>query len=89
MIFPNWKGKIPRSWVTINFADQRRVIADRMVPFMLDGFPGHQALLDRLGKHKKGQSCLSIKRLSVVDAGVLEQLCTESLAAMADRYPLR
>lgn len=34
----------------------------------------HQALLDRLGKHKTGVGCLYIKRLSDVDAKVLEKM---------------
>jgi hypothetical protein len=40
----------------------------------VDGFPRHQALLDRLGKHRHGKSCLYIKRLADVDEEVLEEL---------------
>jgi len=59
----------------------------KMVLYVMDGFPEHQALLDRLGRHKTGKACLYIKRLSDVDASVLELLCTESLKAMEARYP--
>ena len=34
----------------------------------------HQALLDRLGKHKTGVGCLYVKRLSDVDMKVLGEL---------------
>jgi hypothetical protein len=37
-------------------------------------------LLARLGRHKMGKSCLSIRRLSDVDLEVLEKLVTDSVA---------
>jgi hypothetical protein len=57
------------------------------VLYLVDGFEGHSALLEKLGKHKTGKSCLYIKRLSDVDEAVLEQLLVESLAYMAQKYP--
>lgn len=36
-------------------------------------------LLARLGKHRQGKGCLYIKRLSDVDAGVLQSLCDVAL----------
>lgn len=57
------------------------------VLYIVDGFEGHSDLMARLGKYKTGKSCLYIKRLSDVDEGVLEQLCTESLEFMAAKYP--
>ena len=59
----------------------------QFVLYLADGFTGHAELMARLGKHKTGKSCLYIKRLSDVDEAVLEQLCTESLKWMADKYP--
>lgn len=44
------------------------------------------ALLARLGRHKMGKACLYIRRLSDVDAGVLEQLVTGSVAEVRRRY---
>ena len=41
-----------------------------------------QALLDKLGKHALSGSCLHIKKLSDVDAGVLKTLVTKSFAKM-------
>jgi hypothetical protein len=45
------------------------------------------ALLARLGKHKMGKACLTIRRLADVDAQVLEQLVAESVAEVKKRYP--
>ncbi|ANY19855.1 hypothetical protein A6F68_01338 [Tsuneonella dongtanensis] len=45
------------------------------------------ALFDRLGPHSTGKSCLYIKRLEKVDAGVLEELVTLSWQAMNARWP--
>lgn len=50
--------------------------------------PTQQALLSRLGKHKMGKSCLSIKRLADVDAKVLEQLVAGSVAEITRRHPV-
>ena len=57
------------------------------VLYLVDGFPGHADILARLGKHKTGKSCLYIKRLSDLDSGALEELCSASLAVMDQRYP--
>ena len=44
------------------------------------------ALLATLGKHKMGKSCLTIRRLSDVDAQVLEQLVAGAVAEVQRRY---
>ncbi len=46
-----------------------------------------QALLDRLGKHKRGKSCLYVNKLGDVDLDVLEELARRSWRRMAERYP--
>jgi len=51
------------------------------------GYPGQDAHLARLGKHRIGKSCLYIKRLSDVDMAVVEEICAASLADMDARYP--
>jgi hypothetical protein len=57
------------------------------VLYITDGFAGHADLMAKLGKYKTGKSCLYIKRLSDVDAAVLEQLCAQSLSYMGAKYP--
>lgn len=43
-------------------------------------------LLARLGRHRMGRSCLYIRRLSEVDAAVLEHLVKGSLAELRRRH---
>jgi hypothetical protein len=61
--------------------------AKELVLYLVGGFPRHQALMDRLGKYRTGKSCLYIKRLSDIDASVLEALAAESLDYMREKYP--
>src|SRR2546428_10204291 len=42
--------------------------------YLVASFPGQEALLAKLGKHKRGKGCLYLRRLSDVDRKVLEQL---------------
>jgi hypothetical protein len=53
----------------------------------LDNWPERPALLAKLGKHKMGKACLSVRRLAAVDLGVLEQLVVESVRATRRRWP--
>jgi hypothetical protein len=53
----------------------------------MPGFEPYAALLEQLGKHRLGKSCLYIKRLSDVDMQVLETLIAQSVTDMAARYP--
>jgi Domain of unknown function (DU1801) len=57
------------------------------VLYITDGYDKYAPLMAKLGKHKTGRSCLYVKRLSDIDEAVLEQLCVESLAYMAQQYP--
>lgn len=58
-----------------------------LVLYVLTESESQQALLDRLGKHKNGKSCLYIKRLSDVDGTVLEELTVNALNHMNEKYP--
>lgn len=44
------------------------------------------ALLARLGKHRMGKACLYFRRLTDLDAAVLEQLVAGSVAEVERRY---
>jgi len=61
--------------------------AKELVVYLNGGFPRHQELMDRLGKHRTGKCCLYIKSLDLVDREVLEQLIVEELAYMREKYP--
>lgn len=44
------------------------------------------ALLEQLGRHKIGKSCLYVRRLADVDMAVLEELVREAIATTATLY---
>lgn len=46
--------------------------------YIMDGFDDHDDLLSRLGKHRKGASCLYINKLADVDTAILRELVTRS-----------
>ena len=58
-----------------------------LVLYLLADGPEQAALLARLGKHKTGQSCLYIKRLSDINRDVLTELITASVTWMRNKYP--
>ena len=45
-----------------------------------------KALLSKLGKHKMGKVCLYFKQLADLDMSVLEQIVTNSVAQVRQRY---
>jgi hypothetical protein len=48
------------------------------------GFPEYEALLARLGKHKRSKACLYLNKLADVDPAVLEEIARRSWAASGD-----
>lgn len=57
-----------------------------LVVYLMAESAQQKALLARLGKHKMGKSCLYFKRLADIDASVLEQLVTGSVADVKRRH---
>lgn len=55
--------------------------------YIIAGINKYQDLLNQLGKHKTGKSCLYVNKLSDIKLSVLEQIITEELAFMAEKYP--
>jgi len=55
--------------------------------YVLPGYSDHGAVLKRLGPHRKGKSCLYLKRLADVDMAVLEELIRAGYDDMNERYP--
>ncbi len=58
-----------------------------LVLYIMTGFQGSEALLDKLGKHTTGKACLYVRKLADVDASILRQLVAQSVAAMRAKYP--
>lgn len=57
-----------------------------LVIYLLTEGEAQRLLLSRLGKHRLGKVCLYFKRLSDLDDSVLEQLVTNSVAEVKQRY---
>jgi Domain of unknown function (DU1801) len=58
-----------------------------MTVYLAPGFDNKSEILNRLGQHTLGKSCLYIKDLSKVDFGALEDIIAMSLKEMAENYP--
>jgi hypothetical protein len=54
--------------------------------YVMPGFDRYHALLDRLGPHRLGKSCLYLKRLDDIDLEVLKTLVAKSLEDMEGKY---
>lgn len=55
-----------------------------MTLYIMPGFDDYDEMLDDLGKHKTGKSCLYVNKLADVDEGVLRRLIKESYEHMRD-----
>lgn len=70
-------------WIRTGFAVRKGVLNIHL----MDGVKTHAAALARMGPYKNGVSCLYIKRLSDVNAAVLEEVVAASYAAMNRAFP--
>jgi hypothetical protein len=57
--------------------------------YILPGYGDYGALLDRLGKHTKGKSCLYINKLADIDLDVLAELIETGLKDLSKKWPVR
>jgi hypothetical protein len=56
--------------------------------YILPGYADFGPILQRLGKHKTGKSCLYLRRLSDADEGALRDLIAAGLADLRTRWPV-
>jgi len=68
-------------WPVVGFSPRK----NDLTLYLMPGFEGRAELMCRLGKHKTGKSCLYLKKLADVDAGVLQELIDASVRAMEPR----
>ena len=61
-------------WPIIGFSPRKQ----NLTLYVLNGSAGENELLQKLGKHTTGKSCLYIKRLSDVDMSTLKKVVTQS-----------
>ncbi|MFT6871479.1 MAG: nucleoid DNA-binding protein [Roseivirga sp.] len=60
--------------------------AQNVTVYIIAGFDRYEALMNKLGKHKTGKSCLYIKKLDDIDLDILEELVKESYNLMTEKY---
>lgn len=60
-----------------------------LVLYIMPGYQEFGPILDRLGKHKLGKSCLYINKLADVDMAVLEEIVRAGLDDLATRWPVK
>ena len=70
-------------WPLIGLSPGKR----NLTLYIMPGFDDYQPLLDRLGKHRTGKSCLYLNKLQGIDMRALEDLIRQSVADMRRRYP--
>lgn len=56
------------------------------ISLYLAAYPGRDEALKGFGKHKAEKGCIYVKKLSDIDAGVLEQMIVESAAYTKAKY---
>ena len=57
-----------------------------VVVYIMPGFSNYQPLLEKLGKHKLGKSCLYIHKLSDIDLNILAEIARLSVKEMQSKY---
>lgn len=62
------------TWMRIGFSPRKQ----NLTLYIMDGFSNYQKLLNKLGKHSTGKSCLYIKSLQDIDLKILSQMIEES-----------
>ena len=57
--------------------------------YILPGYADFQPLLDRLGKHSHGKSCLYVKKLADIDLEILAELIEAGLRDLSGKYEVK
>lgn len=57
--------------------------------YILPGYSDYTPVLDRLGKHSHGKSCLYVSKLEDIDLSVLAELITAGIKDLSRKYPVK
>jgi len=68
-------------WFLTGFAPRKK----ELTVYVLPGLEGFGEILERLGRHRTGKSCLYLKSLEDVDRGVLEELIRAGVEGMGEQ----
>jgi hypothetical protein len=69
-------------WFPVGFSPRKA----NLTLYIAEGFAKYDELMQKLGKHKTGKSCLYIKKLTDIDLDVLEELIIESVKSFKEKY---
>ena len=69
-------------WFVTGFSPRKQNLTIYIIP----GFDHYDDLMQKLGKHKTGKSCLYVKSLEEIDTSVLKKLIGQSVKHMAKSY---
>ena len=56
--------------------------------YIMPGYQGHGAILDRLGKHRTGAACVYINKFADIDMDALADLIRAGLSDLARTWPV-
>lgn len=70
-------------WMLVGFSPRKQ----NLTLYIMPGFEHYESLLQKLGKHKIGKSCLYINKLADVDRTILKELIAQSVAHMRQTNP--
>jgi len=60
-----------------------------LVLYIMPGFENNQDLLESLGKHRTGKSCLYINKLNDIDLVILKKIIKASVEVMKEKHDCR
>ena len=72
------------SWMATGFAPRKAKLSVYIMP----GYADFGPILERLGKHSKGKSCLYINKIGDVDLEVLGELIAAGLRDLETHWPV-
>ena len=72
------------TFLASGFAPRSRGFAIYVMP----GYADYSALLEKLGPHKMGKSCLNITKLEKIDTGVLGDIVAAGLKDLEKQWPV-
>jgi hypothetical protein len=76
------KSGIESDWMQIGFSPRKQ----SLTLYLMDGYDKYGSVLEQLGKHKIGKSCLYINKIEDVNLEVLKSLLESSYQYVKENY---
>ena len=70
-------------WFITGFSPRKQ----NLTLYIIAGFDKYEELMNQLGRHKTGKSCLYVNRLADIDMEVLRELIARSVHYMREKHP--